>query len=249
MNNQNITKTFLVFISSLIIFLSFTSGHKVDAASYTMKAPDSFYSVRLSQEGYYQYNPFSNFHLTLEGWACDDKFAETAIYRIREINRLIQPLSETWKMLAQMEKVLDQMSRDKTMTLTKYQVESMVNKAIGDSIKKAGFTSEPTLIDVAESLSRDAIENARGGVSRFFGYWGDQNMFQNQTYDTPSGIWKISKIDPDDPPSVVFVAQNCYQKNDLETMMNSVVSAAVKLDEALTKYKETRDRLLKTTGK
>lgn len=238
-------KSYCVVIYTIFALfgLSFFCSHAT-AESYTFKAPDTFYSVKLTQEDqYYSYSPFSSFNFKLEGWACGEKYADKTIFRIREINRLIQPLAEAKDALDNLEKVLVQMGKEKLITLTKSNVQNAVYTAIGNSIKKVGFTSEKSFIEKAESLARDTIEDGKS-INRIFGYSEDRDIFQNVQYGTPSGIWQVSKMEPDEPSSVVFVAQNCYQKQDIEAMVSAIVNAARKLDEALKSYKDTKDKVL-----
>jgi hypothetical protein len=245
MDYVNMTKR-RVFVSSILFVfgLLLLFGYAL-AESHTIKAPSTFHSIKLKQEErtYYGYNPFSDFSLTTEGWACGEKYADNTIYRIREINRLIQPLAEAQHSLSTLEKALIQMGRDKVITLSKSNVQNVVYKAIGDAIKKSGFSSERDLVQMAEDLAKDTIEQGKS-ASQTFGYYRDQDVFKHVDYGTPSGIWKISKMEPDEPSSVVYVAQNCYQKQDLEAMLNAIVSAARKLEEVLKSYKDTRDKVL-----
>lgn len=69
---------------------------------------------------------------------------------------------------------------------------------------------------------------------------------QNVVYTingTPSTIWKISKMEPDEPSSAVFSAQNCYQKQDLQAILNAIMGAARKLEVVNKSYIETRDKV------
>lgn len=234
----------LRYVVIMLFFLSIFQGVNVEAGSYSMKAPETFKSIKLPQDERYTYNPFYNFSLTLEGWACGEKYSETTIYRIREMNRLIQPLAEAEKTLADLEKVIVQMGREKLITLTKINVENVVNKAIRDSINRHGFSSENSITSSAEYMINESTEIGKSGIARAFGYQNDEDIFKTVQYGTPSGIWKISKMEPDDPPSVVFVAQSCYQKADLEAMVNAIVSTAKKLEEVLKNYNDTKKKIL-----
>jgi len=247
MKGQKIRKFSFPVVPILIVFLFLSMAWEVQAASYTMKAPEAFYSVKLPEEDSYAYNPLYNFSLKLEGWACSERFTETAVYRIREVNRLIQPLLAAQESLVQLEKMLAQMNRDKTTALNKQQVQEMVYRSIAGSIKNSGFASERVLIEQTESLSKEIVENAKKGLSATFSQWGDRNIFESDFYGTPYGIWKLSKMDQDDR-SAVFIAQNCYQKNDLEAMMNAIVTAAQKLQQVSTKFNDTKKRVLESTG-
>ncbi len=246
MRRKYVTKTCPVWGCALItlLFLTVFPGVNVDAASYNMKAPATFQSIKLTEQKQSWYGPFSDFSFTLEGWACSERFSETTISRIREINRIIQPLAEAQQTLRNLEKVLVQMGREKLITLTKSNVENVVYRAIGDTIKKHGFSSEMALIDNADYLSKDSIESGKGGIKTVFGNYSDADLFKNVQNGTPSGIWKVSKMEPDEPSSVVFVAQECYQKADLEAMVNSIVTTAKKLEEVLKDYKDTKKKIL-----
>ena len=245
MNKINVAARHIAISSVMIILVILFFCGYVNAESYTMKAPGTFYSIKLKQEehSYYGYGPFSNFSLTTEGWACSERYADTTIYRIRDINRLIQPLAEAQQSLSNLEKILVQMGRDKVITLSKSNVQNVVYKAIGDAIKKAGFSSERDILQRADDLAKDTIEQGKN-VNRMFGYYGDQDIFKQVDYGTPSSIWKVSKMEPDEPSSVVFVAQNCHQKHDLDAMINAIVSAARKLEEVTKSYIEARDKTL-----
>lgn len=245
MNRINVARRHLA-ISFFIVFSAvlFLYGYG-EAEMHIMKAPNTFHSIKLKQEerSYYGSSPFSNFSLTTEGWACSEKYEETTINSIREINRLIQPLAEAQASLSALEKALVQMAKDKVITLTKNNVQNVVYKAIGDAIKKAGFSSEREILQQAENLIKNTIEWGKN-LNQMFGYHGDKDLFKHVDYGKPSTIWKISKMEPDEPSTVVFVAQNCYQKQDLEAMLNAIVSAARKLEEVNKSYIETRDKVL-----
>jgi hypothetical protein len=245
MNKINVTARDIAILSVVIISVVLFLCRYVNAESYTMKAPGTYHSIKLKEEerSYYGYNPFSNFSLTTEGWACSERYADTTIYRIRDINRLIQPLAEAQHSLSSLEKALVQMDKDKVITLSKSNVQNVVYKAIGDAIKKAGFSSERDILQRTEDLAKDTIEQGKN-ANQMFGHYREQDMFKNVDYGTPSSIWKVSKMEPDEPSSVVFVAQNCYQKQDLEAMLNAIVSAARKLEEVAKSYIETRDKVL-----
>jgi hypothetical protein len=247
MNRQSLIKPCTIVLTMLIVFLFSLEGDNAQAASYTMNAPEAFYSVKLPQDDYYSYNPLYNFSLKLEGWVCSERFAETTIYRIREVNRLIQALSAAQTSFVQLEKMLAQAKAEKMAVLSRQQIENIIYKSIVESIKNTGLLSERIFIDRVESLSKEIVDNAKEGINKTFNYWGEQNIFQSIFYGTPSGIWKLSKMDQEDR-SVVFTAQNCYQKNDIDTMMNTIVSAGQKLQDALKQYKDTKNRLMEPTG-
>jgi len=245
MNKIKVAVSHFAVLPVMIVFTVLVMCAYVNGESFTMTAPSTFQSIKLKQEehSYYGSSPFSNFSLTTEGWACSERYAETTIYKIREINRLIQPLAEAQHSLTTLEKALIQMGRDKVIALTKSNVQNVVYRAIGDAIKKAGFSSERDILQRADDLLKDTIEQGKN-VNQMFGYYGDKDLFKHVDYGTPSSIWKISKMEPDEPSTVVFVAQNCYQKQDLEAMLNAIVSAARKLEEVAKSYKETRDKTL-----
>jgi len=234
-----ILRFFVIFIAVLLFY-----GY-AGAETYTMKAPNTYHSIKLKQEErfYYGSSPFSNFSLTTEGWACSERYADTAINKIREINRFVQPLVEAQQVLSNLEKVLIQMGREKVITLSKSNVQNVVYKAIGDVMTKAGFSSERDVLQRADDVAKDTIEQGKD-MNQMFGYYGNSDIFKHVDYGTPSSIWKISKMEPDEPSSVVFVAQNCYQKQDLEAMYKAIISAASKLEEVSKSYKETRDKVL-----
>ncbi len=245
---KHIDKTRKSFTCSFIIFVFALLFLTVDviAESYTFKAPETYYSIKLKQdERYYDPydDPFRNLSITLDGWVCGKTFTDTTINKIKEINRLIQPLAEAKDSLGNLEKVMVQMGKEKVITLSKSNVQNAVYTAIANAIKKTGFSSEVSLVNRAESLSRDTLEEGKD-ISRLFGDYGDRDLYKNVYYGEPRGIWNLSKMEPDEPSSVVYVAQDCYQKQDIEAMANAIVSAARKLDEVLKSYKETRDRVL-----
>ena len=237
-----------MIVLALLIFLLCVSGHDAHGESYTMKAPDVMHSVKLPQNKYFEDTPFAGFSLKVEGWACDERFAEMAVYRIKEINRMTQPLLTAVDALAQVERTLGQMGREKMNEAGRKRIKDTVEGIVADSVKRAGFTSEQLFTKKIESLSREVIKSSKGGINSFFGFPSKQNVFINETSGVPSGIWKLSKMEPDDPPTVVFIAQNCYRKNDLETMINSVVSAATKLDGALKNFRDMKKKVLNSAG-
>jgi hypothetical protein len=249
MNSKGIGET--CFIVLVVVFCSVLCVYapEAEAASHTMKAPQTFSSVSLPPADYYGYDPLYGFSLNLEGWACSAKFAETTIHRIREMNRLIQPLAAIQVSFVQLEKVLSEANRDPSAALSKQQVEDVVYRTVSDYTKRAGLTGENDLLQRAESLWNDILEGAKAGYASFFEYWGQQDLFRSEYYGTPSGIWRISKMEPDTPPSAVFIAEDCYQKNDLDTMMNSVLSAGQKLKEAVARYQDAKKRILESAGR
>jgi hypothetical protein len=249
MHRPIVTKICLTVLFIITVFALSGSIQGAQAASYTMKAPDtySFFTLQQAKEAYYAYNSFANFSLKLEGWACSEHYEETfsdrAINKVRAINLLIQPLASAQRSLDALEKALKQLDKDNL--LTKAKVESAVSSVVMESVNKAGFSSEHSLVERAESLAKDALANAKVGMNAVFGYWGEKNMFLSESYGQPGGIWKLSKIDQEEP-SVIYVAQNCYQKSDLDMMMNAIVSAAQKLEDALAKYKDAKKKALAT---
>lgn len=240
--NRHIAISSVMIISAVLFLYGFAN-----AESFTIKAPSTFYSIKLKDEersySYYGSHPIDKLVITTEGWTCEERYADKTIYNIREMNRHIQFLAETEQLLKNLEKVLIQMGRDKIITLSKNTVHNVVYRAIGDAIKKHNFSSESDLIETAEYMSKNLIEQGKD-VSQMFGQYRDQDTFKHVNYGTPSGIWKLSKMEPDDPAYVVFVAQNCYQKQDLEAMLNAIVSSARKLEEITKSYVDTRDKVL-----
>lgn len=244
MDYINMTKRCVFFSSILCVFgLFFLCGQTL-AESHTIKAPSEFYSIKLKQEerSYYGYSPFSSLSLTTEGWACSERYADTTINKIREINKLIQPLAEAQYSLSTLEKALIQMDKDKVITLSKSNVQNIVYRAIGDAIRKQNFSSERDMLERAENIVKYTFEEVKN-LNQLFGLYAE-DIFKHVDYGTPSSIWKVSKMEPDEPSSVVFVAQNCYQKQDIDAMVSAIANAARKLDEALKSYKDTRDKAL-----
>jgi len=242
MDYVNMIKKRVIVSSILFIFaLPLLCGH-VLAESHTIKAPRTYYVINLKDDER-SYTLLDKLVLTTEGWACSAEYANQTIREIREINRYIQFFAEIEHSLQNLEKALVQMGHDKTITLSKANVHSYVNRTIRDAIKKRDFSSEEAVLERVKHMVKDTVEKEKD-INQMFGKKRDLDLFKHVNSGTPGGIWKLSYIEPAELAWVEFIAQNCYQKQDLEAMANAIVSAARKLEEITKSYVDTRDKVL-----
>jgi len=233
MNKINVISvtSLLVFV---MVFLSLPVVVNADE-SYTLTAPKTHLDVTLPTNTDYQ--------IITDGWVCGNMLGgkgpvDETINMISRINKAIQPLVLAQQKLLDLEKVLIQMGRDKIITLSKNNVEVVVNKTINDAMG-----SELRISEEMEWIN-NRLANAKDVDSMF----GAERYFENKQIDeklSESKIWKLAYIiDLGSPATAVFKAQDCYDRQDFLVMFNAVMNAKGKLQTAYQSYIKTKDKVL-----
>ncbi len=238
----------LVSLCSLQYFPTMTLGH--DEVQVVVRAPqkDSFTKLpeQFSQKDGYGWPIRGNVGLSIDGWICTDTVAETTITTIQRLNKMTSDVVKFQNAISAAIKTLMDMEQKQQKPLELQFKKSVITKSIRDTVVVLNYYDESSLIDRAADEAGRILEKKKENLRNFFYLWGVAPEGQLRT-DYGSNAWgkeaKLWKMDAEGY-SVVYVLQNCYQKNDLEAMMNAQISAAEKLKIETDNYKEFKEAAL-----